>query len=67
LKDKKNQQKVKQVLHKVKNHTKGYLEKVKTQKDIQQEKAEKKLDEGKKLIAQATNSVKSGEKNNNSK
>ncbi len=24
LKDKKNQQKVKQVLHKVKNHTKGY-------------------------------------------
>lgn len=50
LKDKKTQQKVKEVLHKVKDRTKGYIGKMKDQTTEKNEKVEKKLDESKKLI-----------------
>ena len=58
LKDKKNQQKVKEVLHKVKKHAKGYIEKVKENTADQQKIAGGKIEEGKKLISKTADSVK---------
>jgi gas vesicle protein len=58
LKDKKNREKVKQVLNNVKDQAVGYMEKM--QKDVKSKKSgvENKLDDGQKEVKKVTSSTK---------